>query len=416
MGKKDKGKKRQGQASLGQQPDAIQQPDTYQPPQGASGTGYGQQYGHPSLLQSQAQGQNQWPAVQSLDPQPQKRHGSQQYGDSGNNVQQQTTTTTHITRHVQHLTNRRQARRRQEQQQQQQQQFQPTPPPPLIHQPQQPPPPAQPQNTIDYESLRVAMPTPQAPTPAPARRDRYPLQQPESQPSPARRRDLSDLDSLRIDTPAPRHSRSARTSRQHTTRTTTSTESYEGQHDGGETRRQAEAEGPAALEQYERRVIQLLAYVVNCPAGLDWFNMRGGYVCWGGNHWMSHRAIDDYFGGRDPGPRMEFLNFGGFEGYNLPTSVHPPTKLGPAGEQAHLAHWYFMQSLAARGGYALIVRSSSRRRGRDVEGLGELPCECVRILRMRVYESPETNSQDLSRVRNPTYVSSGHFRVGVPFR
>ncbi|KAI7505959.1 hypothetical protein KC347_g7822 [Hortaea werneckii] len=412
MGKKDKCKKSKGQASLRQQPDAVQQPSAYQPPQSVSGTGYGQQYGYPPQLQSQAQSQDQWPVVQSQSPQPQQWQGSPQYSESSDDVQQQTTTTTKVTRRVQHISHRRQPQGFQEQQ---------APFPqaqtPSLQQPQQPPPPAQQQDTIDYESLRVAMPTPQAPTPTPGRQDRYALQQPEPQPSPAPQRDILEWDSLRIDTPASPPSRSARTSRQQTTRTTTTTtESYEGQHDGGETRRQAEAEGPAAVEQYERRVIQLLAYAVSCPAGLDWFNMRGGYVCWGGNHWMSHRAIDDYFGGRDPGPRMEFLNFGGFEGYNLPASVHPPTELGPAGEQAHLAHWYFMQSLAARGGYALIVRSSSRRRGRDVEGLGELPCECVRILRMRVYESPETNSQDLSRVRNPTYVSSGHSRVGVPFR
>ncbi|KAI7216616.1 hypothetical protein KC352_g16597, partial [Hortaea werneckii] len=397
-----------------QQPDATQQPGAYRPPQSASGTGYGQQYSYPPQLQGQAQSQNHWPAVQNQALPPQQLQGDPQYGESSNVVRQQTTTTTHVTRQVQHLARRRQASGRQEQQQQHP--FQHAPPP-LIQQPQQPPPPAQRQNTIDYESLRVAIPTPQTSTPAPAHRDRYPLQQPETQTSPAPRRDIPDLDSLRIDTPALRPSRSARTNRQQTTRTTTTTtESYEGQHDGGETRRQAEAEGPAAVEQYERRVIQLLAYSVNCPAGLNWFNMRGGYICLGGNHWISHRAIDDYFGGRDPTPRMEFLNFLSFDGYNPPASVHPPTELGPAGIQAHGAHWLFMQTLAARGGYALIVRSSSRRRGRDAEGLGEKPCECVRTLRMRVYESPEDNPQDMSWIRNPTYVSSGHFKVGVPFR
>lgn len=127
---------------------------------------------------------------------------------------------------------------------------------------------------------------------------------------------------------------------------------------------------------------------------------------------MSHRAIDDYFDGRDPTPRMEFLNLGSVQGDGLPAAVHPPTGLGPVGEQAHYAHWYFMQTLAARGGYALIVRSGSRRRGRDAEGLGEKPCECVRTLRMRVYETQVDNPQEMSRIRNPTYVSSGHFHVG----
>ncbi|KAI7451932.1 hypothetical protein KC336_g2 [Hortaea werneckii] len=306
-------------------------------------------------------------------------------------------------------TTRRQARGRQEQQQQQQP-FQPAPPP-LIQQPQQPPPPAQQQKTIDYESLRVAMPTPQAPMPAPARRDPYPLQQPESQPSPASRRDIPDLDSLRIDTPASRPSRSARTNRQQTTRTTaTTTESYEGQSDGGETRRQAEAEGPAAVEQCERRVMQLLAFSGVCPAGFNWFNMRGGYICKGGNHWMSHQAIDDYFRGRDRTPRMELVSTAGFWGGHgaYASPVHPPEGLGPAG--AYLSHWNQMQFLAAQGGFARIVRSSSRRHRREAEGVGEKPCECVRSLGMRVYESPEANSQDLSRVRNPTYASSGHFQ------
>ncbi|KAI6823880.1 hypothetical protein KC332_g8575 [Hortaea werneckii] len=413
MGQKEKSKKsKTHKAEDLQQLNSTVQPAAYQPPSNASGSSYDQQYGYPPLLQSQAQSQNQWPSVQNSVPQPQGWHGGQQYGQSSSNMQQQTTTTTHVTRHVQHLAGRRQAWGHQEQQQQQA--FQPAPPPP-IQQPQQPPPPAQQHNTIDYESLRVAMPTPQIPTPAPARRDRYPLQQSESQPSPAPRQGILDLDSLRIDTPASRPSRSARHNHQQTTRTTTTTtESYEGQHDGGETRRQAEAEGPAAVEQYERRVMQLLAYSENCPAGLNWFNMRGGYICLGGNHWISHRAIDDYFGGKDPTPRMEFLNFLGFDGYNPPATVHPPTELGPAGIQAHGAHWLFMQRLAACGGYALIVRSSSRRRGRDAEGLGEKPCECVRALRMRVYETPEDNPQDMSRIRNPTYVSSGHFRVGVP--
>ncbi|KAI7537269.1 hypothetical protein KC331_g11016 [Hortaea werneckii] len=394
MSKKEKNKKSKGQASLGfQQADAIQQPGAYQPPQSASGTGYDQQYGCPPQLQGQAQSQDQWPAVQDQAPQPQQWQGGQPYGGSSNNVQQQTTTTTKVTRHVQHVSNRRQVRGYQEQQ--------------------QPPPPAQQQNKIDYESLRVAMPALQDPTTAPAHRDRYPLQQPEPQPSPAPRRDTRDWDSLRLDTPPSRPSRSPRRNRQETTRTTTTTtESYEGQHDGGETRRQAEAEGPAAVEQYERRVIQLLAYAVNCPAGLNWFNMRGGYICWGGNHWMSHQAIDDHFNGRNPTPRMEYLNLCGVNEYGLPATVHPPTELGPAGAEAHYAHSYFMQILAARGGYALIVRSSSRRRGRDAEGLGEKPCECVRTLRMRVYETRLDNPQEMSRVRNPTYVSSGHFHVG----
>ncbi|KAI7275732.1 hypothetical protein KC335_g1317 [Hortaea werneckii] len=392
MGKKDKG--------------------AYRPPQSASGTGYGQQYSYPPQLQGQAQSQDHWPAVQNQALPPQQWQGDPQYGESSNNVQQQTTTATHVTRHVQHLTSRRQARGRQEQQQQQQP-FQPAPPP-LIQQPQQPPPPAQQQKTIDYESLRVAMPTPQAPMPAPARRDPYPLQQPESQPSPASRRDIPDLDSLRIDTPASRPSRSARTNRQQTTRTTaTTTESYEGQSDGGETRRQAEAEGPAAVEQCERRVMQLLAFSGVCPAGFNWFNMRGGYICKGGNHWMSHQAIDDYFRGRDRTPRMELVSTAGFWGGHgaYASPVHPPEGLGPAG--AYLSHWNQMQFLAAQGGFARIVRSSSRRHRREAEGVGEKPCECVRSLGMRVYESPEANSQDLSRVRNPTYASSGHFQVGL---
>lgn len=127
---------------------------------------------------------------------------------------------------------------------------------------------------------------------------------------------------------------------------------------------------------------------------------------------MSHQAIDDHFNGRNPTPRMEYLNLCGVNEYGLPATVHPPTELGPAGAEAHYAHSYFMQILAARGGYALIVRSSSRRRGRDAEGLGEKPCECVRTLRMRVYETRLDNPQEMSRVRNPTYVSSGHFHVG----
>ncbi|KAI6857211.1 hypothetical protein KC343_g601 [Hortaea werneckii] len=349
MGKKDKGKNANSQASLGlQQPDTTQQPGAYRPPQNASGTGYGQQYSYPPQLQGQAQSQYHWPAVQNQALPPQQWQGDPQYGESSNNVQQQTTTTTHVSRHVQHITSRRQARGRQEQRQQQQN-FQ-SAPPPLIQQPPQPPPPAQQQNTIDYESLRVAMPTPQAPTPAPAHRDRYPLQRPEPQPSPAPRRDIPDLDSLRIDTPASRPSRSARTSRQQTTRmTTTTTESYEGQHDGGETRRQAEAQGPEAVEQYERSVMQLLAFSGVCPAGFNWFNMRGGYICLGGNHWMSHQAIDDYFDGRDPTPRVEFLNFADLgRWFGALTTVHPPAELVPAGTS--MIHWTYMQQLAARGG------------------------------------------------------------------
>ncbi|KAI6825709.1 hypothetical protein KC340_g12888 [Hortaea werneckii] len=407
MGKKDTSKKNKRQASLGlQQPDAIQQPGPYQPPQSASGTGYGQQYGHPPQLQGQAQSHDQWPAVQNQAPQAQQWQGGPQYGESSNNAQQQTTTTTKVTRHVQHVSNRRQARGFQEQQQQP---FQHAQPPPM-QQPQQPPPPAQQQNTIDYESLRVAMPAPQTPTPAPAHRDRYPLQQPEPQPSPASQQDTPNWDSLKIDTPPSQPSRSARRNRQQTTRTTaTTTESYEGQHDGGETRRQAEAEGPAAVEQYERRVMHLLAYAGSCPAGFNWFNMRGGYICRGGNHWMSHRAIDDYFRGRDPTPRIEFVNIGDLTTYANAT-VHPPAGLGSA--CSAIGHWTYMQQLAVCGGYVRIVRSSSRRRAGEAEGLDEKPRECVRDLRIRVYESRQDNPQNMSRIRNPTYVSSGHFQVG----
>ncbi|KAI7216819.1 hypothetical protein KC333_g4620 [Hortaea werneckii] len=394
MGKKDKGKKSKGQASLGlQQPDDIQQPGVYQPPQSASGTGSDQQYGYPPQLQSQAQSQDQWPAVQNQAPQPQRWQGGQPYGESSNNMQQQTTTTTKVTRHVQHVSNRRQARGHQEQQ--------------------QPPPPAQQQNTIDYESLRVTMPAPQPPTPAPARRDRTPVQEPHLQPSPAPRRDTPDWDSLRIDPPASRLSRSARRNRQQTTRTTTTTtESYEGQHDGGETRRKAEAQGPEAVAQYERTVIQLLAYSVNCPVGFNWFNMRGGYICGGGTHWMSHKAIDDYFRGVDPTPRVESLNFF-LGGLGVRATVHAPADLGQGVRGPYAGHWAFMQALAAQGGYARIIRPGSRRRAGEAEGLNENPCECVRTLRMRVYESREDNPLDMSRIRNPTYVSSGHFHVGL---
>ncbi|KAI6913187.1 hypothetical protein KC318_g136 [Hortaea werneckii] len=394
MGKKDKSKKSKGQASLGlQQPDDIQQPGVYQQPRSASGTGYDQQYGYLPQPQGQAQSQDQWPAVQNQAPQPQQWQRGPQYGESSNNVQQQTTTTTKVTRHVQHHSNRRQARGYQEQQ--------------------QPPPPAQEQNTIDYDSLRVAIPAPQTPTPASAHSDRYPLQQPEPQPPPAPRRDTPDWDSLRVDPPASRSSRSARRNRQQTTRTTTTTtESYEGQHDGGETRRQAEAEGPAAVEQYERRVIQLLAYAVNCPAGLNWINMRGGYICGGGTHWMSHKAIDDYFRGMDPTPRVESLNFF-LGGMDARATVHAPADLGPGVTVPYAGHWAYMQALAAQGGYARIIRPSSRHRAGEAEGLNEKPCECVRVLRMRVYESREDSPQDISRVRNPTYVSSGHFHVGL---
>lgn len=131
--------------------------------------------------------------------------------------------------------------------------------------------------------------------------------------------------------------------------TTTTTESYEGQHDGGETRRQAEAQGPEAVEQYERSVMQLLAFSGVCPAGFNWFNMRGGYICLGGNHWMSHQAIDDYFDGRDPTPRVEFLNFADLgRWFGALTTVHPPAELVPAGTS--MIHWTYMQQLAARGG------------------------------------------------------------------
>ncbi|KAI7283886.1 hypothetical protein KC345_g2679 [Hortaea werneckii] len=415
MGKKEKSKKHKThKAEDLHQSNLTLQSGAYQPSGNASGSSYDQQYGYLPPLQSQAQSQNQWPAVQNPVPQPQGWHGGQQYGESSSNMQQQTTTTTHVTRHVQHLTSRRQARGHQEQQQQQP--FQPAPPP-LLQQPHQPPPPAQQQNTIDYESLRVALPTPQTPTPAPARRDRYPLQQPQPQPSPASRRDIPDPDSLRVDAPPSRPSRLARTNRQQTTRTTTTTtESYEGQHDGGETRRQAEAEGPAAVERYERMVADVLVSSGSCPMGVHWMNMRGGYICAAGTHWISHQAIDDYLGGRDVVPRVESVNEPPqIAGLTHPyASVHPPRAFGLAGMGPYMAHFSYMQLLAAHGAHARIVRASSRRRGREAEGLGEKPCECVRILRMRVVESSEDNPRDVSRVRNPTYASSGHFQVGLP--
>lgn len=128
---------------------------------------------------------------------------------------------------------------------------------------------------------------------------------------------------------------------------------------------------------------------------------------------MSHRAIDDYFNGRCPTPRMEDLNLVSVQGYGLPAAVHPPTGLGPAGEQAHNAHWYFMQQMAALGAHARIVRPSSRRHTGETEGRNEKPCECVRTLRMRVYETQEDNPEHMSRIRNPTYVSSGHFLLSL---
>ncbi|KAI7537428.1 hypothetical protein KC331_g10934 [Hortaea werneckii] len=344
MGKKDKSKKSKGQASLGlQQPDAPQQPGAYQPPQSTSGTGYGQQCGYPPQLQGQAQSHDQWPAVQNQAPQPQQWQGEPQYGESSNNVQQQTTTTTKVTRHVQHVSNRRQARGFQEQQQRP---FQHAQPPPM-QQPQQRPPPARKQNTLDYELLRVAMPAPQTPTPAPARGHRHVVQEPDSLPPLAPQRNKAYWH----DAPA--------------------TEGYEGQHDGGETRRQAEAQGPEAVEEYERRVFQLLTYSGICPAGFKWFNMSGGYICGGGTHWMSHKAIDDYFSRVDRTPRVEAVNVFSFN--KRMTAVHPPTGVGPAAETAHYNHWGFMRLVSSGGGYARIVRQSSHRRGGENQGFGQKP-------------------------------------------
>ncbi|KAI7369577.1 hypothetical protein KC354_g1836 [Hortaea werneckii] len=339
MGRKEKSKKSRDQNSLGfQQADATQQPGAYQPPQSASGTGYDQQYGYPPQLQGQAQSQDQWPAVQNQAPQPQQWQGAPQYGEASNNVQQQTTTTTKVTR-----SNRRQARGFH---QQQQQPFQHAQPPPM-QRPHQPPHPAQQQSKIDYELLRVAMPRLQTQTPAPARRDRRLVQESSSQPSSAPPR----IRPYWHDAPA--------------------IEGYEGQHDGGETRRQAEAQGPEAVEQYERRVFQLLTYSGICPAGFKWFNMRGGYICGGGTHWMSHKAIDDYFSGVDRTPRVEAVNVFSFN--KRMTAVHPPTGVGPAAETAHYNHWGFMRLVSSGGGYARIVRQSSHRRGGENQGFGQKP-------------------------------------------
>ena len=144
--------------------------------------------------------------------------------------------------------------------------------------------------------------------------------------------------------------------------------------------------------------------------------MRGGYICAAGTHWISHQAIDDYLGGRDVVPRVESVNEPPqIAGLTHPyASVHPPRDFGLAGMGPYMAHFRYMQLLAAHGAHARIVRAGSRRRGREVEAFGEKPCECVRILRMRVVESSEDNPQDVSRVRNPTYASSGHFQVGLP--
>ena len=281
------------------------------------------------------------PQQRQAQPQQQWQYGHQQPVRAAKDGQQQTSTTTHVTTKVKtfYSGGQRQA-------------YPPAATP--IPQPQLPTPaPARP--TIDYESLKVAAP----PTPAP-------LPAPPAQPQQTQR------------------------NTQHTTTTTTRVERYEGEQAGGKTRRQAEAQGEAQLRRYERQV-RVILDETTCRAGYPWFNMKGGYLCGGGHHWLSHHELDLCFSGRKRSPQNELVHavtrLGG-EG----RVVHPPEAAG-RDMPMHTFHRDAM-TMAASMGHVVWA------------GEGSQPCECVGILGIPVVKGG--NGQRKEVVRNPEYVKQGY--------
>ncbi|SMQ52670.1 unnamed protein product [Zymoseptoria tritici ST99CH_1A5] len=119
---------------------------------------------------------------------------------------------------------------------------------------------------------------------------------------------------------------------------------YPGINSGGATRRAAESRGPAAVREFESVLRRGLLGL--CPAGYQWYNTHGGYICGGGHHFVLHASIDTWANNFMLFPGMHAANI--MHPFDLHTlAVHPPP-VNPM-EPVHFYHRTFMMQMAAGG-------------------------------------------------------------------
>jgi hypothetical protein len=165
--------------------------------------------------------------------------------------------------------------------------------------------------------------------------------------------------------------------------TTTRTEKYEGANAGGKAREKAEAKGDKEVQVFERAVQKLVRRMGVCPLGQPWYNMKSGYLCAEGIHFLYHKDIDMSF--ERPGwiPEATYVNTFDDPSVAVSGTVHgkhpPPIDFH---QPIHLTHRNFIRECLELD---VVSNSHGPRSG---------GCECAVGLRRR---SPTVNNRVLRR-------------------
>ncbi|KAM0698947.1 hypothetical protein Q7P36_000991 [Cladosporium allicinum] len=164
-------------------------------------------------------------------------------------------------------------------------------------------PPAQPQpqqqQAIDFSSLMQSAPPP-PPPPAQQKIDFSQLMQAAPQPSSSSSAQGASSSS---------NTQTTSTTTTSTTTTSTTTTSTT----GGASRQQAATQGAANLRQFDQDVSVKLKRMVGgtCPMGFDFYAVREGYLCGGGNHFVEYAEVEAMLK-YNICPRLEPVNQGQF--------------------------------------------------------------------------------------------------------
>jgi hypothetical protein len=161
---------------------------------------------------------------------------------------------------------------------------------------------AQQQTSTNFSHLmQAAPPAQQQPQPQP-RLDFSHLMQNAPPPAPPTRPDF-----LQLMQAAPQPTSSAQGASSSSNNQTTSTSTTETV--GSASRQRAATQGAANLRQFDKDVSVKLKRMVGgtCPVGFDFYAVRQGYLCGGGNHFVEHAEVEAMlkYGIR---PRLEMVN------------------------------------------------------------------------------------------------------------
>jgi hypothetical protein len=203
----------------------------------------------------------------------------------------------------------------------------------------QSPPPAQPQPqpAIDFSVLLQSAPPP--PPPTQQKIDFSQLLQGAPPPPPLPTQQKIDFSQLLQAAPQPSSATqgTSNSTNAQTTTTTSTTETV-----GSASRRQAATQGAANLRQFDQNVSIKLNRMLagTCPMGFDFYAVREGYLCGGGNHFVEHAEVEAMLK-YNRRPRLEFVNINRFA-----RAVTPPPGNGD-GSGREPAFWTVEQQLHA---------------------------------------------------------------------